>query len=46
MYIEGNSLEFVENLKPIDIDNKLGKLPDDHKHSVELANFMECYQKI
>jgi nitrogen fixation NifU-like protein len=37
MMIEGKPLEFVENLKPIDIDKALGGLPDDHKHCAELA---------
>ena len=35
--IEGKSLEFAENLKPNDIENALGGLPDDHKHCAELA---------
>ena len=35
--IEGTSLQYVENLKPIDLDEKLGGLPDDHKHCAELA---------
>ena len=35
--IEGKSLEFAENLKPEDIDLALNGLPDDHKHSLELA---------
>ena len=35
--VEGKPLEFVETLKPEDIDNALGGLPDDHKHCAELA---------
>jgi nitrogen fixation NifU-like protein len=35
--IEGKSLQNAENLKPVDIDNALGGLPDDHKHCAELA---------
>lgn len=35
--IEGKPLEFAKSLKPIDIDNALGGLPDDHKHCAELA---------
>jgi len=37
MMIEGKPLEFAESLKPINIDNALGGLPDDHKHCAELA---------
>ncbi len=37
MMVEGKSLEFAEKLKPIDIDNALQGLPDDHKHCAELA---------
>ena len=37
MMVEGKSLEFAEKLKPIDIDNALHGLPDDHKHCAELA---------
>lgn len=37
MMIEGKSLEFAKSLKPIDIENALGGLPDDHKHCAELA---------
>ena len=37
MMIEGKSLEFAEKLKPIDIDNALKGLPNDHKHCAELA---------
>ncbi len=35
--IEDKRLEFVEGLKPEDIDNALDGLPDDHKHCAELA---------
>lgn len=35
--IEGKPLEFAKSLKPIDIDNALGGLPNDHKHCAELA---------
>ncbi len=35
--IEGKSLEFAENLKTEDIDLALNGLPDDHKHSLDLA---------
>ncbi len=35
--IEGKSLEYAENLKTQDIDLALNGLPDDHKHSLELA---------
>ena len=35
--IEGKSLEYAENLKTEDIDIALKGLPDDHKHSLELA---------
>ncbi|MFX1379961.1 MAG: iron-sulfur cluster assembly scaffold protein [Promethearchaeota archaeon] len=37
MMIEGKSLQYVENLKSKDLDEKLGGLPDDHKHCAELA---------
>jgi len=37
MMVEGKRLEFAEKLKPIDIDNALRGLPDDHKHCAELA---------
>ena len=37
MMIEGKTLEFAEKLKPIDVENALGGLPDDHKHCAELA---------
>ena len=35
--IEGKSLNYVENLKPEDIDKALKGLPEDHKHCTELA---------
>ncbi|MFW9820454.1 MAG: iron-sulfur cluster assembly scaffold protein [Candidatus Thorarchaeota archaeon] len=35
--LKGKTLEFAENLKPIDIDNALGGLTEDHKHCAELA---------
>ena len=35
--VKGKKLEFAENLQPIDIDNALGGLPEDHKHCAELA---------
>ncbi|MFX1569169.1 MAG: iron-sulfur cluster assembly scaffold protein [Promethearchaeota archaeon] len=35
--VEGKTLEYAEKLKPIDIDNALRGLPDDHKHCAELA---------
>ena len=37
MMVEGKHIEFAEELKPIDIDNALRGLPDDHKHCAELA---------
>jgi len=37
MMIEGKPLVYAESLKPIDIDNALGGLPNDHKHCAELA---------
>ncbi|MFX0040525.1 MAG: iron-sulfur cluster assembly scaffold protein [Candidatus Heimdallarchaeota archaeon] len=37
MMIEGKSLEYVENLQSKDLNEKLGGLPDDHKHCAELA---------
>jgi len=37
LLIEGKSLEYAERLKPEDIDFALKGLPDDHKHSLELA---------
>ncbi|MBY9015765.1 MAG: iron-sulfur cluster assembly scaffold protein [Candidatus Lokiarchaeota archaeon] len=35
--IEGKSLEYAESLKTEDIDLALNGLPEDHKHSLELA---------
>jgi nitrogen fixation NifU-like protein len=35
--IEGKPLQYAEGLKSIDLDEKLGGLPDDHKHCAELA---------
>ncbi len=35
--IEGKSLQYVERLETKDLDQKLGGLPDDHKHCAELA---------
>ncbi len=35
--IEGKSLAYAENLKPEDIDIALKRLPDNHKHSLELV---------
>ncbi len=35
--IEGKSLEYAENLNTEDIDFALNGLPNDHKHSLELA---------
>ncbi|MBY9019607.1 MAG: iron-sulfur cluster assembly scaffold protein [Candidatus Lokiarchaeota archaeon] len=37
LLIEGKSIEYAENLKTEDIDLALNLLPDDHKHSLELA---------
>ncbi len=37
MMVEGRTLEFAEKLKPIDVEDALGGLPDDHKHCAELA---------
>ncbi len=47
--IEGKSLEYAESLKTEDIDLALKGLPDDHKHSLELAvntlrNLIEKYK--
>jgi len=47
--IEGKPLEYAESLKPEDIDLALKGLPDDHKHSLELAvntlrNLIEKYK--
>ncbi len=35
--VEGRTLEFAEKLRPIEVENALGGLPDDHKHCAELA---------
>ncbi len=35
--IEGKSLKYAEKLKPEDIDNSLGGLPENHKHCAKLA---------
>ena len=35
--IKGKSLEYAESLKTEDIDLALNGLPEDHKHSLELA---------
>ena len=35
--IEGKSLKFAESLKPENIDLALNRLPEDHKHSLDLA---------
>ena len=45
--IKGKPLEFAECLEPIDIDNALGGLPNDHKHCAELAikTLMRAIQK-
>lgn len=37
LLIEGKSIEYVENLKPKNIDDALNGLPDDEKHCAELA---------
>jgi nitrogen fixation NifU-like protein len=37
LLIEGKKLEFAEKLEPEDIDKALHGLPEDHKHSLELA---------
>ncbi|MFX0047941.1 MAG: iron-sulfur cluster assembly scaffold protein [Candidatus Hermodarchaeota archaeon] len=37
LLIEGKSLEYAENLKSKDINLALNGLPEDHKHSLELA---------
>lgn len=37
LLIEGKTIEYAENLKKEDIDNALYGLPEDHKHSLELA---------
>jgi nitrogen fixation NifU-like protein len=35
--IEGKNIEYAEKLKPEDINNALHGLPEDHKHSLDLA---------
>ena len=35
--VKGRTLEFAEKLRPIEVENALGGLPDDHKHCAELA---------
>ncbi len=35
--IEGKSLKFAESLKPENIDLALNRLPEDHKHSLDLV---------
>ncbi len=35
--IEGKSLKYAESLKPENIDLALNRLPEDHKHSLDLA---------
>ncbi|MFX0024636.1 MAG: iron-sulfur cluster assembly scaffold protein [Candidatus Hermodarchaeota archaeon] len=37
MMIEGKSLQYVESLQAKDLDDKLGGLPEDHKHCADLA---------
>jgi nitrogen fixation NifU-like protein len=37
LLIEGKKIEYAEKLEPEDIDNALQGLPEDHKHSLELA---------
>ena len=37
LLVEGKSLEYAESLKADDIDIALKGLPEDHKHSLELA---------
>lgn len=37
LLIEGKSLDFAEKIKPIDVDNALKGLPEDHKHCAVLA---------
>ena len=50
LLIEGRPIEYAEKLKPEDIDRALLGLPEDHKHSLELAvtalrNLIEKYKK-
>ena len=37
LLIEGKTIEYAEKLQPEDIDHALQGLPEDHKHSLELA---------
>ncbi|MFX0075621.1 MAG: iron-sulfur cluster assembly scaffold protein, partial [Candidatus Hermodarchaeota archaeon] len=37
LLIEGKPIEYAQNLKKEDLDRALHGLPDDHKHSLELA---------
>ena len=37
LLIKGKSLDFAEKLRPEDIDDSLGGLPEDHKHCTKLA---------
>ena len=37
LLIEGKTVDYAEKLKPEDIDRALYGLPEDHKHSPELA---------
>lgn len=37
LLIEGKTLKYAENLSPVDIDQALKGLPDDHKHCAELS---------
>ena len=37
LLIEGKNIDFAENLKPEDINDALHGLPEDHKHSLDLA---------
>ncbi|NVM17351.1 MAG: iron-sulfur cluster assembly scaffold protein [Candidatus Lokiarchaeota archaeon] len=37
LLIEGKTIEYAEKLKPEEINHALQGLPEDHKHSLELA---------
>ncbi len=37
LLVQGKSLDIAEKIEPIDIDNALKGLPDDHKHCAVLA---------
>jgi nitrogen fixation NifU-like protein len=37
LLIEGKSIDYVEKLKPEDINNALMGMPEDEKHCAELA---------